>query len=63
MSVLTGTHRRHVVLVGGLGDALLFANYATVLAPKLNALGWWMLLLDEMLDGDWIGSRQIDGNI
>ncbi len=51
------------MLVGGLGDALLFANYATVLAPKLNALGWWMLLLDEMLDGDWIGSRQIDGNI
>jgi Protein of unknown function (DUF1749) len=43
----SGSHRRHVVLVGGLGDALLFAPYIPLLASRLNTIGWcvyWLLV-------------------
>lgn len=49
----SGSHRRHLVLVGGLGDAFLFAPYATVLAKELNTIGW--SLVQTMLSSSLIG--------
>eukprot|EP00803_Ostreobium_quekettii_P001668 evm.model.scf_2612.2 EVM.evm.TU.scf_2612.2 scf_2612:17594-20865(-) len=36
----SGSHGRHVVLVGGLTDGLLFAPYAEGLARALDGIGW-----------------------
>lgn len=44
-----GSHRRHLVLVGGLGDALLFAKYTAVLASQLDSIGWCAISLLAML--------------
>ena len=40
---LPGSHRRHLVLVGGLGDAMLFAPYVPLLAKRLDDIGWYVL--------------------
>lgn len=37
---LAGRHRRHVVLVGGLTDGLLFAPYCQALARRLAEASW-----------------------
>lgn len=37
---MSGRHPRHVVLVGGLTDGLLFAKYVAPLAAQLEARQW-----------------------
>jgi hypothetical protein len=37
---MSGRHPRHVVLVGGLTDGLLFAGYCRPLAQRLEAQRW-----------------------
>lgn len=40
VAFMTGRHPRHVVLIGGLTDGLLFAKYAQPLATRLEAQQW-----------------------
>ncbi|KAL4457642.1 hypothetical protein ABPG75_012507 [Micractinium tetrahymenae] len=40
VAFMSGRHPRHVVLVGGLTDGLLFAKYCRPLAAKLEAARW-----------------------
>ncbi len=40
LALQQGGHSRHVVLVGGLTDGMLFATYCEPLAEALDALGW-----------------------
>lgn len=40
VAFMSGRHPRHVVLVGGLTDGLLFAPYCRPLAAKLEAAQW-----------------------
>lgn len=39
VALLSGSHPRHLVLVGGLGDGFFFANYTQLLAEALEAEG------------------------
>lgn len=36
----TGDHPRHLVLIGGLSDGLLFAPYSQLLSDAVDGLGW-----------------------
>ncbi|KAI3436620.1 hypothetical protein D9Q98_006037 [Chlorella vulgaris] len=40
VAFISGRHTRHVVLVGGLTDGLLFAGYCRPLAARLIGAGW-----------------------
>lgn len=62
VAFVTGNHRRHVILVGGLGDALLFAQYPVRLAEQLDAIGWSLVqpLLRSSLTGWGVASLDKD---
>jgi hypothetical protein len=44
----SGDFRKHVILVGGLGDGLLPVPYTTHLARRLNANGWSLVQVSTL---------------
>lgn len=50
----TGSHKRHVVLIGGLSDGLLPVPYTTQLAEALEARGWSLVQ---------VGSTSLDPHV
>jgi hypothetical protein len=61
---MSGRHRRHIVLVGGLTDGLLFAAYCRPLAAKLDAAGWSLVqaLLSSSHTGYGLASLDQDAD-
>ncbi|KAL6771990.1 hypothetical protein ACKKBG_A28550 [Auxenochlorella protothecoides x Auxenochlorella symbiontica] len=59
---ISGSGRRHAILVGGLSDGMLFTAYCTPLARRLNAAGWACVqpLLSSSLSGWGLASLDQD---
>lgn len=50
---MSGRHKKHVILIGGLGDGLLPVPYTTVLSEALDAKGW--SLVQVLLSSSYTG--------
>ncbi|EFN58570.1 hypothetical protein CHLNCDRAFT_140723 [Chlorella variabilis] len=64
VAFMSGRHPRHVVLVGGLTDGLLFAGYCHPLAARLHAAGWSLVqaLLSSCHTGYGLASLDQDAD-
>lgn len=61
---VSGAHTRHVLLIGGLGDGMLLADYVPVLAERLDKISWSLVqpLLSSSLNGWGVGSLDEDAS-
>ncbi|CAG9465134.1 unnamed protein product [Pedinophyceae sp. YPF-701] len=57
---VTGTHKRHVVMVGGLGDGMLACSYVPPLAKKLDAMGWSLAQVQMSSSFTMFGGSSLD---
>lgn len=62
MAIVSGNHKRHVILVGGLTCGLLFSEYVPPLAQSLELLGWSLVhpLLSSSHQGWGVSSVSTD---